>query len=446
MAIKIIITDDDISVHEVTKLTLNNYTFYGYPLLLINTTNSEDTKQALRDNPDAAMILLDVVMEENQSGLKLVDFIRNELHNEKIRIILRTGQPGMIPEKHVVEKYDINDYKEKTDMTFQKLITVIHSGIKAWWDICRRQETNSALEIINSVMFQLTEVITEEKFFQIITEGFDELSSIFQLPVVSPSGILPESIPGVKELIRKSPDLQSYLYRKRITISDHPRLFTNFFQSVHSAYINLQTQLSLKEKLRENQLFLRELHHRVKNNLQLISSTLRLDTEKIDDPVSLKLIRKNQRRIEVISLIHEKIYLSSDMKSVSFHNYIRDLTEEYRSLTPHINYTLHIPPEINLSIRQAIPLGIITDEIICNARKYAFEESGNIYITALMDKKTLTIEVKDDGKGFSANNSNKEEHTGISLIELLLKQLGGDMEYSGESGTRYSLTIPLNPV
>jgi response regulator RpfG family c-di-GMP phosphodiesterase len=126
---KVIIVDDDRDVHEITKLALKDFRYVGEPLLFISAYSGEEARQLLAEHDDIAIVLLDVVMETDNAGLQLVKYIRDELGNPFIRIILRTGQPGQAPERQVVQDYDINDYKEKTELTSKKLYTSIFTAL-----------------------------------------------------------------------------------------------------------------------------------------------------------------------------------------------------------------------------------------------------------------------------------------------------------------------------
>jgi response regulator RpfG family c-di-GMP phosphodiesterase len=131
----LLIVDDEQEVHTMTRLVLKNYQFEGRGLHLLSAYSGVGARQVLRDHPGVAVILLDVVMEREDSGLKLVRYIREELGNHMVRIILRTGQPGQAPEMEVVAQYDINDYKAKTELTAQKLFTTVTSALRSWRDL-----------------------------------------------------------------------------------------------------------------------------------------------------------------------------------------------------------------------------------------------------------------------------------------------------------------------
>jgi response regulator RpfG family c-di-GMP phosphodiesterase len=129
---RILIADDDEEVHAATRFALHTVTYKGRGLELLSAYSATEAFDVLSENTDIAMILLDVVMESHNAGLLLVDRIRKQLHNDLVRIVLRTGQPGQAPEQDVIVQYDINDYKSKGELTTQKLFTTIISSLRAY--------------------------------------------------------------------------------------------------------------------------------------------------------------------------------------------------------------------------------------------------------------------------------------------------------------------------
>ncbi|WP_093558469.1 DUF3369 domain-containing protein [Pseudoduganella namucuonensis] len=129
---RVLIVDDDVDVHAVTRLALRNVSFKGRELELFSAHSGREAFDILRDTPDIALVLLDVVMETDDAGLLLARRIREELHNAIVRVVLRTGQPGQAPEQRVIIEYDINDYKAKTELTTQKLFTTVISALRAY--------------------------------------------------------------------------------------------------------------------------------------------------------------------------------------------------------------------------------------------------------------------------------------------------------------------------
>jgi len=142
----ILIVDDEEGVHTITKTVLSGYTFEGAALKFISAYSALEAQKIMLDRDDIALILLDVVMEEDDSGLKFVQFVREEIKNSMVRIVLRTGQPGQAPERDVIIRYDINDYKEKTELTSDKLFTTIIASIRNYRDLIAIEEKKNIIE------------------------------------------------------------------------------------------------------------------------------------------------------------------------------------------------------------------------------------------------------------------------------------------------------------
>ncbi|REL35840.1 HD domain-containing phosphohydrolase [Thalassotalea euphylliae] len=138
---RILIVDDDESVHQVTSLVLADAEIEGRKLQLVSAYSSEQARKLLKGDDSFALAFVDVVMETDHAGLELVEWIRDELKNQAIRLILRTGQAGSAPEAKVIKDFDINDYKEKTDFTSGKMITSVYAGIRAYRDIMTIQRS-----------------------------------------------------------------------------------------------------------------------------------------------------------------------------------------------------------------------------------------------------------------------------------------------------------------
>ena len=163
---KVLIVDDEPEVHAVTKLALGDFVFQEKNLEFICAFSGAQAKKMFREHDDIAIVLLDVVMETDDAGLQVADFIRNEMHNHLTRIILRTGQPGQAPEREVIINYNINDYKSKTELTAQKLFTVIISALRSYRDIMIIEENRQGLEKIISASADLFSVQSLERFIE----------------------------------------------------------------------------------------------------------------------------------------------------------------------------------------------------------------------------------------------------------------------------------------
>ena len=160
----VLIVDDEEQVHSITKLVLDRYTFEGRKLHFLHAYSAKEAREVLSTHDDIALVLLDVVMESDQAGLQLAKYIRQELKNKFTRIVLRTGQPGQAPEESVIADYDINDYKDKTELTATKLKTLMYSTLRSYRDIVALEENRKGLEMIIDSSAKIFEKQSLQKF------------------------------------------------------------------------------------------------------------------------------------------------------------------------------------------------------------------------------------------------------------------------------------------
>lgn len=132
---KIMVIDDDDVVHQVTVMVLADYTFDDRPVEIIQGYSGGAGRNLMKKHPDTAVLLLDVVMETDSAGLDTAKYIREELQNHDVRIVIRTGQPGQAPEANVIRDFDINGYVAKTEMTAQKLFSCLTTSLRSYRDI-----------------------------------------------------------------------------------------------------------------------------------------------------------------------------------------------------------------------------------------------------------------------------------------------------------------------
>ena len=206
------------------------------------------------------------------------------------------------------------------------------------------------------------------------------------------------------------------------------------------------TEAQLKELLSEKEILLQEIHHRVKNNLQVISSLLDLQSQYIEEKVMQEIFRTSQRRIKSMSLIHEQLYQSKNFSKVNFAEYLNnlvvDLFDTYSINTDKITLRLNLD-EINLNITTAINCGLIVNELVSNSLKYAFPKGteGTIDISLFSDiDNNCTLIVRDNGIGLSQNLELKNiKSLGLQLVRLLANQLQATLELNGSAGTKVYL-------
>jgi response regulator RpfG family c-di-GMP phosphodiesterase len=232
---KVLIVDDEPEVHQVTRLVLANFSFSDRPLQLFSAYSSVEAESLLREHTDTAVVLLDVVMETEQAGLNLVRAIRGRLDNHFVRIVLRTGQPGQAPEHEVVATYDINDYKEKTELTAQKLSTTLYAALRAYRDMRTIEASRRGLELVIKASSEVFSHHHPQHFASVVLTKLGELIGVeggaHCCRIAHPNGILPEHF----QVTAASGDFARYL-----SGNAEEKLPAHMVQSLHRAFSKKQ--------------------------------------------------------------------------------------------------------------------------------------------------------------------------------------------------------------
>ncbi|MDM8549303.1 histidine kinase dimerization/phosphoacceptor domain -containing protein [Desulfobacterales bacterium HSG2] len=470
---KVMIADDDPEVHQMTQLVLSDFSFSDKTIQFISACSGKEAKELMRRHPDIALILLDVVMEEDDSGLEVVRYVREELENHLVRIILRTGQPGQVPERKVIVDYDINDYKSKTELTSEKLFTAVLTSLRAYQGLTDLKKTENYLDnIINSMPSVLVGINADER----ITH--------WNFKAEKSTGITAEKAKG-EQLEKMFPQLTGQMEKVRQTMmSRRPQktenikaqaggeirysdiMFYPLANDVEGAVLRMddvtdRVRLEIRRKraeselkqaneqiraaLREKEVLLREIHHRVKNNMQVISGLLDLQSMHTTDEETLKILKENKNRIRSMAIVHEKLYRSEDISEIDFKTYITDmintLFRSYQISAGRIELKRDIE-DVSVGIDIAIPLGLILNELISNALKYAFpkEREGKIRISLRStDKDEIELIVSDNGIGISEDlNLSNVSSLGLKLVRGFAEhQLGGKVKLIRGEGTEF---------
>lgn len=171
---KILVVDDEEDVHVITQMLFEDVIHAGKPIKIIDAYSGKEARDILSKNNDIALIFLDVVMESSHAGLEVVEFLRNRLNNQLTRVILRTGQPGEAPESKVILEYEIEDYKLKTELTAQKMITSLIGGLRSYSSLRNLQIEN-----------QLRQIAEDD-----LQKAFEKLDLVFEQTVESLTSLL----------------------------------------------------------------------------------------------------------------------------------------------------------------------------------------------------------------------------------------------------------------
>lgn len=173
---KVLVVDDEPDIHAVTSVIAKDIIFEGRPVKIYSAYSSTEAIEILRNVPDIAIAIIDVVMESDDSGLKLVKFIREELSNNQIRLVIRTGQPGYAPPRDIILKYDINDYREKSELSSNGLFTMIVAKLREYKYIVMLDTQKKLLERLNFYTTMLSGKVSETEHIELITEVADNVS------------------------------------------------------------------------------------------------------------------------------------------------------------------------------------------------------------------------------------------------------------------------------
>ena len=205
---------------------------------------------------------------------------------------------------------------------------------------------------------------------------------------------------------------------------------------------------TFKASLRHKEVLLREVHHRIKNNLQIISSLLDIQASSVQDPHIVEMFMDIQNRVMSMALIHETLYQSGDLGLVPFGDYVRTLAGQifraYNVLADRIALQIRAD-EVMLDINQAVPCGLILNELLSNCLKHAFpsDRGGEVSIELRSDAaRRVTMTVRDDGSGFPADVDFRHTETlGLQLVYTLTEQLSGTLELERNGGTAFKLSF-----
>jgi two-component sensor histidine kinase/CheY-like chemotaxis protein len=227
-----------------------------------------------------------------------------------------------------------------------------------------------------------------------------------------------------------------------------PQAVNRAMRESESAKARKQTEQKLKTSLREKELLLQEVHHRVKNNLQIICSLLDMQSDAINDPILAAALQETQQRIHSMAMVHEMLYASDSLNDIDFAEYTRVLADEVSNsygVDPSRIQLVFVLESARLEIDRAIPCGLILNELLSNALKYAFpnDRSGQIRITLQRQERCMRLLVADTGVGMPEGRSPRTNSLGLRIVDILAQQLGGSMKITPNPGAQFVLMFPL---
>lgn len=400
----VLVVDDDEQVHAMTRVLLRDFSFDGRGFEMLSASTAAEAGRVLAENPDIPVVLLDVVMESPDAGLRLVRHIREELGNRHIRIILRTGQPGEAPERDVVLAHDINDYKSKAELTAQKLFTALVGAIRSWRDIATITRLNRELEGLNASL----EVKVAERTAELEEKG--------------------EALARAKE----------------------------------RAELALGRETEAKQQLRQ---FLSMVSHEFRTPLAIVDSAaqmLMMRAERADTSMlpRLETIRGAvQRLVDLIATCLADEQLESGRivlqeRALELPPILEAAVNHHRTASPGRDIALAAQP-LPAAWGDAGLLALVFNNLVGNALKYS---EGAIEISARPEDGDIVVQVRDHGIGipaedvpriferfFRAGNAHKFSGSGIGLhmVRQIVELHGGSIAVDSRVGRGSIFTVRL---
>ncbi len=401
----ILVVDDDAQVHSMTRVLLRDFSFEGRPFDVLSAHSSQEAADVLAARPDIPVVLLDVVMESPDAGLKLVRHIREDMGNYRLRIILRTGQPGEAPERDVVLNYDINDYKSKSELTAQKLFTALVGAIRAWRDILAIRRLNDELADLNTSL----EVKVAERTL---------------------------------ELERS---LHALAHAKE------------------RAEVALKRESEARTQLRQ---FLSMVSHEFRTPLAIIDSAAQLLTMRAEKTDTSMLPRLNgirsavQRLVELIAtcLADEQLESGSIViqeRTLDLGPLLASTAAQHRAASPDREIQLDAQPSLAAWGDPSL-LSLVLNNLVGNALKYS--TTGPVEVRAFPDHDGISVEIRDHGIGipaedipnifnrfYRAGNTGTIGGSGIGLhmVRQIIDLHGGQISVRSREGQGSCFTIWL---
>lgn len=477
---------DEIESHRRTQVELVEKTFWlnalfesSYNLFIcsldrsysITSLNENFKKMILKSRGIEAKIgdyFLDIFDVEPEARIKIESRFERVLKGETLEFISHfSTASGEVWVESFLNPVKLGD-REVTEISF--ISHEITEKIEAQKKIKESEENNRA--ILLALPDIITKINKEGIFIDFRLSQVKELDPV--LPHLKTSDFVgnhvsdvvknPEIAQKFLEIIQKvlqTNELETFTFELLQDNAGRPLYYENRFSKMNENEVivlarnvteTIEYEYMLVESVKEKEILLKEVHHRVKNNLQVINSILNLQSSYVEDPKTLEIINESQNRIRSMSYIHESLYQTKDFSAINFADYITNLVQNlvhsYQLYQDKIDLKLKIEP-VKLALDQAIPCGLILNELVSNALKYAYphNQKGQIVIEVYEKNDKLSIGVEDFGIGLPEDYKiENSESLGLSLVHTLVDQLDGELMLKRLGGTKFLITFEKQEV
>ncbi|WP_108651041.1 ATP-binding protein [Dongshaea marina] len=430
---KILVVDDEKDIHTLTQMVIRKRQFLGKDVELLDAYSGAQARQMMEEHDDIALVLLDVVMESDHEGLDVVRYIRDTLGNHDTRIVLRTGQAGLVPELQTVVGYDINDYKDKTELDMQKLQVTVYTALRNYRDIKIIEVANRQLQEMNQTLEKRVEERTTE-LKQALETTRKTQKQLIESEKMASLGVLSA---GVAHEINNP---LSFIKSNLNTLSNYHHLLSDFIRRCYHDRAQGQCPQWLEDKLSDLE----------QQDIQYILEDLEpLMTESLDGVERVKNIVDGLKSFcHQDEGINESIDLNQLIEST--------LKVAEGELRAHGTITTEFKsiPEI-MGHRGQLAQVILN--LLLNAA-HAIDKGGEIQVRTHSTQGEVMVEIKDNGHGiepelmdklftpfFTTRQVGEGTGLGLSISHGIIRAHGGEIKVSSEpgKGTCFSLHLPL---
>jgi PAS domain S-box-containing protein len=459
---RIMVVEDDRIIADHIEITLNNL---GYGVTAMVGSGEEAVKRAERDNPD--LVLMDLVLKGKMDGIEAASQIRSLLNIPVVFLTAFSGQK-MLERAKVTEPFgyiikpfedrelhsiiEIALYKSKIEKKLKENREWLHTTLNSIRDAVITLDNQGSVTFMNPVARSLTGWNHEETLGEPLKKVLNIMDGRTGKEVTDPGKDIlnRKTINGPTDnllLISKN-GRKTPIAASGSPIQDKQAAIHGLVLVIKDISERKKAEEKLRETLREKEILLKEIHHRVKNNMQIVHSLLNIQSRQLKDIHVLNILKETQNRIRSIGLIHEQLYKSENFSKIEFGEYIQKLVEglfqSYRIDPDHVSPKIDAAG-VTLDINKAIPCGLIINELVSNSLKHAFKEGRKGVIQVQMMSGTngqFALAVNDNGVGFPESLDFESAGTlGLQLVNILVDQIRGAVKLDRENGTLFHITF-----
>lgn len=478
---KVLVVDDADEVRTLTRLALEGFTYMGRGLALLEACSADEAKELLTLYDDIAVAILDVVMETDHAGLDLVRWIRREKHNPLIRLLVRTGQAGLYPASAVIAEYEINDYWEKTELTFTRLQTSLTTSLRGYEDLLAmhrrtlqlRQWADRFPDLLGvrdwNSLLRLVMLRLRELFPETMLSAFLCRNDGHRWPLISGTGTYP-SQGGAdvvahldepraallldawdRKTLAESPEAQAlyfevssgdgHLFFLEIPAAwaDYERNVTRLVLQNFRAALENRTLINDLERhrtelatlLRRQEDVTRDLHHRFQTSLQVVLSFIEIESRDRTGVSGRSPLAGAQRRLHILALLHSLLHTEQRLSGLDFQPFLQALVDHDRvhRTRPSDSGIEYWGVPVELEVERSVPLALAAVEMIdlVQAPRFRSEGGGPIQVVLSDNPRQLSVGRQGAILAVQADPIPLE----WELIGTLASQLGGAATVDG---------------